>query len=233
MLIYELHPPSVFPPQDLDMNARGVARMRALSSVLKALPKAEHNKLVAVASPRAAPIEQWGPVLSDYPEVVRARIRSLQTGDLVLFSTKVGVWSGNVIQFISNSPWNHVAVVVRGEMTLEEEQDQHVPGYCHLKKMYVPRGQYKFRVDNEGTPHLLEASWHGVHLYPDLENRLVEHANYEGYSTIALRALQGVDRTDPYMQRIEKFVSRVRGTAYEASTWTTSDTAAHLPCPKP
>ena len=41
------------------------------------------------------------------------------------------------MQFISDSPWNHVAVVVRGEMTNDKEADQHITGYCHLKKVSI------------------------------------------------------------------------------------------------
>ena len=107
------------------MNAAGMARMRAVGSVLAELPRKEHNKLVGALSRRAAPVSQWGPVLADYPEVVKARVASLQTGDLVLTSTRVGSWVGNTIQVLTGSTWNHVAVVVRGTKTEDKEADVH------------------------------------------------------------------------------------------------------------
>ena len=42
--------------------AAGVGRMKAVGTVLSGLPRAEHNKLVAALSKRAAPVSQWGPV---------------------------------------------------------------------------------------------------------------------------------------------------------------------------
>ena len=91
------------------MNAAGMARMRAVGSVLRDLPRQEHNKLVAALSRRAAPMQQWGPDMSKYPTVVKARLDSLQTGDIILTSTRVGSWVGNTVQVLTDSTWNHVA----------------------------------------------------------------------------------------------------------------------------
>lgn len=198
------------------MNAAGMARMRAVGSVLKNLPRSEHNKLVAALSRRASPVTQWGPVLAQYPEVVRARLQSLQTGDLVLTSTKVGSWVGNTVQVLTDSTWNHVAMAVRGYMTADVEEDVHPVGYCHIKKAYSPRSSTHFRVDNEGAPHLFEASYQGVHIYTDLYGRLFEDPACKEYSTIAVRALQGIDRTAVYMERLEEWIRTTRGTAFEA-----------------
>ena len=198
------------------MNAQGVARMRAVGSVLRELPRQEHNRLVAALSRRAAPVTQWGPVLSHYPEVVKARVASLQTGDLVLTSTRVGSWVGNTVQVLTGSTWNHVAMVVRGVKTDKEEPDKHPVGWCHLKKAYVPRGPFHFKVHNDGEPHLFEASWQGTHIYDSIMSRLFEDPAYDEYATIGVRALQGIERTPAYMQRLEDWIAKTRGTAFEA-----------------
>jgi hypothetical protein len=188
-------------------------------------------------SRRAAPVSQWGEVLAQYPEVVKARIDSLQTGDLVLTSTRVGSWVGNTVQVLTDSTWNHVAVVVRGFKTEDKEDDTHPTGWCHIKKAYTPRTPFHFKVDNTGTPHLFEASYQGVHIYDSVFERLFEDPAYEEcappsllppisanrrhrcrgrYSTIAVRALQGVERTPTYMRRLEEWIAKTRGTAFEA-----------------
>ena len=86
-----------------NMTATGIGRMHAVGSILSSLPRAEHNKLVAALSRRAAPVSQWGPDLTNYPDVVEARLCSLQTGDLVLTSTRVGSWVGNTVQVLTHS----------------------------------------------------------------------------------------------------------------------------------
>ena len=107
------------------MNPTGLARMRVVGKALAGLDPKTHNAMVAALSKRAAPYERWGPNLSPYPDVVRARIDALQTGDLVLCSSGPAMsWVGNAIQVITDSTWNHVAMVVRGHMTFEEETDQ-------------------------------------------------------------------------------------------------------------
>ena len=98
--------------------------MRVVGKALAGLEPKTHNAMVAALSKRAAPYERWGPNLSPYPDVVRARIDALQTGDLVLCSSGAGKWVGNAIQVITDSTWNHVAMVVRGHMTFDEEADQ-------------------------------------------------------------------------------------------------------------
>ena len=98
--------------------------MRVVGKALAGLDPKTHNAMVAALSKRAAPYERWGPNLSPYPDVVRARIDALQTGDLVLCSSGAGMWVGNAIQVITDSTWNHVAMVVRGHMTFDEEADQ-------------------------------------------------------------------------------------------------------------
>ena len=91
-----------------------------------------------------------------------------------------------------------------------------VKGYCEIKKAYVPRTPFHFKVDNAGTPHLFEASFQGVHVYDSVHARLFEDDAYNEYSTIAVRALQGVDRTPAYLQRLEDWIAATRGTAFEA-----------------
>ena len=75
---------------DEGMSAAGIGRMKMVGSVLSGLPRTDHNKLVAALSARAAPVSRWGPVLAGNPAAVRTRLCSLQTGDLVLTSTRVG-----------------------------------------------------------------------------------------------------------------------------------------------
>ena len=209
--------------------AAGIGRMRAVGSVLASLPRLEHNKLVAALSRRAGPVSQWGPVLSDLPGVVEARLSSLQTGDLVLTSTRVGSWVGNTVQVLTDSTWNHVAIVIRGELTATREADEHDTRYDHLKKSYVPRSEWHFRVCDDGAPHLFEASWQGVHVYPNtvdahgaargrIHDRLLHDAAYDEYSTIAVRALQGVARTPEMYRRLEAWIQHSRGTAFESKT---------------
>lgn len=215
------------------MTATGVGRMRSVGSILAALPRAEHNKLVAALSRRAAPVSQWGPVLADYPDVVDARLSSLQTGDLVLTSTRVGSWVGNTVQVLSDSTWNHVAIVIRGYVTADDEDDHRTPSaksHDKVKKQYVPRSSTHFRVTDDGAPHLFEASWQGAHIYPSappetrssappgrIHDRLLNDSAYDEYSTIAVRALQGVVRTRPMLDALEEWVVRSRGTAFEAN----------------
>ena len=82
------------------MNPSGLARMRVVGKALAGLDPKTHNAMVAALSKRAAPYERWGPKLSPYPDVVRARIDALQTGDLVLCSSGAGKWVGNAIQVL-------------------------------------------------------------------------------------------------------------------------------------
>ncbi len=222
-----------------EMTKAGIGRMRAIGSVLARLPRTEHNRLVAAASRRAAPLTQWGPVLAAYPEVVAARLQSLQTGDLVLTSTRVGSWVGNTVQVLTDSTWNHVAIVVRGRITPEQEEDVHDVSYrdlpaamirrpSTLKKQYQKRTPWHFEVDDAGAPHLFEASWQGVHIYPasldddgvedgTIHDRLFVDPAYDEYSTIAVRALQGLERTPAMLRELERWIASTRGTAFEAN----------------
>ena len=86
------------------MNPSGLARMRVVGKALAGLDPKTHNAMVAALSKRAAPYERWGPNLSPYPDVVRARIDALQTGDLVLCSSGAGKWVGNAIQVLGIIP---------------------------------------------------------------------------------------------------------------------------------
>lgn len=205
------------------MNATGMARMRTVGKVLASLEPKTHNALVKALSPRAAPVSQWGPDLSPYPEVVNARISSLQTGDLILTSSRVGPWVGNALQVLTDSTWNHVAMVVRGHMTRDEEVEQAKHGdeikMAHAPKKFAKhrdRTPYHFHVDcDQGTPHLFEASGEGVHIYADIHSHLLESQAYEEYSTVAVRALVGVDRTLEAMQELEDWIAKTRGTEFE------------------
>ena len=209
---------------DEGMSAAGIGRMKMVGSVLSGLPRTDHNKLVAALSARAAPVSRWGPVLAGNPAAVRTRLCSLQTGDLVLTSTRVGSWVGNTVQVLTSSTWNHVAIVIRGRITEDMEEDTHDKRFDSAKKQYQPRTLNHFKVTDEGEPHLFEASWQGVHVYPNTARasggigaRLLDDQAYEEYSTIAVRALQGVVRTSEMLERLEQWVAQIRGTAFEAS----------------
>ena len=68
-----------------------------------------------------------------------------------------------------------------------------------------------------GTPHLLEASGEGVHIYPNIHDRLLSSQAYEEYATVAVRALTGVSRGSPEnATRLEEWIAKVRGTEFEA-----------------
>jgi hypothetical protein len=238
------------------MNASGLARMRVVGKALAGLDPKTHNAMVAALSKRAAPYERWGPNLSPYPDVVRARIDALQTGDLVLCSSGAGKWVGNAIQVLTDSTWNHVAMVVRGHMTFDEETDQAPHGddiarHSDVKRFakHRDRTPYHFHVevapcvkislhaieqtqlrDNItsistqvdegtcGTPHLLEASGEGVHIYPNIQDRLLSSQAYEEYTTVAVRALTGLDewKTPEHATRLEEWIAKIRGTEFEA-----------------
>jgi len=159
---------------------------------------------------------------------VEARLSSLQTGDLVLTSTRVGSWVGNTVQVLTDSTWNHVAVVIRGCLTEAMEEDSHDKRFDGKKKQYVPRSHWHFCVTDKGEPHLFEASWQGVHLYPNelgedgrtigrIHDRLLKDSAYEEYSTIAVRALQGVPDMQSKHAALEAWIATARGTAFEAN----------------
>lgn len=209
------------------MNAVGMARMQAVGGVLAKLSRHEHNALVAALSPRAAPVEKWGPVLAKYPDVVRARLAACQTGDLILTSTRVGSWVGNVVQVVTDSTWDHVAIVVRGHLTDEVEPDVHPEVElgkkgtvsAMVKPQYYERRPNHFRVDSNSPPALLECTYQGVHIYDDLYGRLLEDKHYDIYSTVAVRALQGVQNAplpQEYSDKLEAWIAKSRGTIYEA-----------------
>ena len=200
--------------------------MRGVGKALAGLDPKTHNAMVAALSKRAAPYERWGPNLSPYPDVVRARIDALQTGDLVLCSSGAGKWVGNAIQVITDSTWNHVAMIVRGHMTFDEEADQAPHGddisrHSDVKRFakHRDRSPYHFHVEVEegtcGTPHLLEASGEGVHIYPNIHDRLLSSQAYEEYTTVAVRALTGVSRTPEDATRLEEWIAKIRGTEFE------------------
>ena len=206
------------------MNATGMSRMKTVGKVLAGLEPKTHNALVAALSPRASPVERWGTDLSPYPAVVAARIESLQTGDLVVTSSGAGIsWVGNALQVLTDSTWNHVAMVVRGYMTAdtEEEQAKHGDAIVHSAQpkrfaKHRDRTPFHFHVDcDQGSPHLFEASGEGVHIYTDIEEQLLRSKAYEEYTTVAVRALNGVDRTPEAMRELEDWIARARGTEFE------------------
>ena len=148
------------------MNPSGLARMRVVGKALAGLDPKTHNAMVAALSKRAAPYERWGPNLSPYPDVVRARIDALQTGDLVLCSSGPAMsWVGNAIQVITDSTWNHVAMVVRGHMTFDEEADQAPHGddisrHSDVKRFakHRDRTPYHFHVEARRGVHAVDAT---------------------------------------------------------------------------
>eukprot|EP00656_Telonema_subtile_P031511 TRINITY_DN3447_c0_g1_i4.p1 TRINITY_DN3447_c0_g1~~TRINITY_DN3447_c0_g1_i4.p1 ORF type:complete len:315 (+),score=93.83 TRINITY_DN3447_c0_g1_i4:128-1072(+) len=211
------------------MNAVGHRRMRESGEVLKAIvDNKQRNKLVAVLSKRAHPISQWGSDLSTYPKVVEARVASLQTGDVVLCSSRVSKdWVGNTIQVLCDSTWNHVGIVIRGWMTEELDEkltglanSESAPGTGFAKKLYKARSPEHFHVERageEGEPWLLESTGEGVHIYADLHHRLTAEPSYEEYATIAVRCLQDAPmNNEEECQKLEDYIARVRGTEFEA-----------------
>ena len=209
------------------MNATGMSRMKTVGKVLAGLEPKTHNALVAALSPRASPVERWGTDLSPYPAVVAARIESLQTGDLVVTSSGAGIsWVGNALQVLTDSTWNHVAMVVRGYMTAdtEEEQAKHGDAIVHSAQpkrfaKHRDRTPFHFHVDcDKGSPHLFEASGEGVHIYPNIHDRLLSSQAYEEYTTVAVRALTGLDewKTPENATRLEEWIAKIRGTEFEA-----------------
>ena len=63
---------------------------------------------------------------------------------------------------------------------------------------------------------MLEASGEGVHIYPNIHDRLLASQAYEEYTTWAVRALTGVSRTSDDATRLEEWIAKVRGTEFEA-----------------
>ena len=197
------------------MDAASVQRMSVIGDVLSQLDSKTHNAMVAALSKRAAPYDRWGPNLSKYPATVDVRIDALRTGDLVLCSSGPAMsWVGNAIQVLTDSTWNHVAMVVRGRLTDVEEEDQSFHGDGANPKRWAKhkaRDPRHFCVCESGKPHLLEASGEGVHIY-DLRHRLLEDAAYDEYATVAVRSLSEA-RLAP--ERLEAWIAKVRGTEFE------------------
>ena len=197
------------------MDAAAQHRMAVVGRVLASLDQKTHNAMVAVLSKRAAPYDRWGPNLSRYPATVSVRIDALSTGDLVLCSSGPAMsWVGNAIQVLTDSTWNHVALVVRGRLTDVEEEDQSFHGDGANPKRWAKhkrRDPRHFHVCESGKPHLLEASGEGVHIY-DLRHRLLEDPAYDEYATVAVRSLSEA-RLAP--ERLEAWIAKVRGTEFE------------------
>ena len=205
-----------FAPSATDfMDASSVERMKVVGDVLSKLDQKTHNAMVGVLSKRAAPYDRWGPNLSKYPATVAVRLDALKTGDLVLCSSGPAMsWVGNAIQVLTDSTWNHVALVVRGRLTDVEEEDQSFHGDGANPKRWAKhkrRDPRHFHVCESGNPHLLEASGEGVHLY-DLRHRLLEDPAYDEYATVAVRSLSEA-RLAP--ERLEAWIAKVRGTEFE------------------
>ena len=198
------------------MDAAAVQRMAVVGDVLSKLDPTTHNAMVAALSKRAAPYDRWGPNLSKYPATVDVRIDALRTGDLVLCSSGPAMsWVGNAIQVLTDSTWNHVALVVRGRLTDVEEEDQSFHGDGANPKRWAKhkrRDPRHFHVCESGKPHLLEASGEGVHIY-DLRHRLLEDPAYDEYATVAVRSLGDAGRLSP--ERLEAWIAKVRGTEFE------------------
>ena len=201
------------------MDASSAQRMAVVGDVLSKMDQKTHNAMVAALSKRAAPYDRWGPNLSKYPATVAVRLDALKTGDLVLCSSGPAMsWVGNAIQVLTDSTWNHVALVVRGRLTDVEEEDQSFHGDGANPKRWAKhkrRDPRHFHVCESGKPHLLEASGEGVHIYPNIHDRLLSSQAYEEYTTVAVRALTGVSRTPEDATRLEEWIAKIRGTEFE------------------
>ena len=208
--------PSPRAPTTGFMDAAAQHRMAVVGRVLASLDQKTHNAMVAALSKRAAPYDRWGPNLSKYPATVAVRLDALKTGDLVLCSSGPAMsWVGNAIQVLTDSTWNHVALVVRGRLTDVEEEDQSFHGDGANPKRWAKhkrRDPRHFHVCESGKPHLLEASGEGVHIY-DLRHRLLEDPAYDEYATVAVRSLGDAGRLAP--ERLEAWIAKVRGTEFE------------------
>ena len=155
------------------MDAASVQRMSVIGDVLSQLDSKTHNAMVAALSKRAAPYDRWGPNLSKYPATVDVRIDALRTGDLVLCSSGPAMsWVGNAIQVITDSTWNHVAMVVRGHMTFDEEIDQAPHGddisrHSDVKRFakHRDRTPYHFHVEVHACAEIkISTRWCGCSL---------------------------------------------------------------------
>ena len=56
-----------------------------------------------------------------------------------------------------------------------------------------------------------------MHIYPNIQDRLLSSQAYEEYTTVAVRALTGVSRgSSENATRLEEWIAKVRGTEFEA-----------------
>lgn len=175
-------------------------------------------------------ISGWPGWQSLQKDELSRRIATLQTGDIVM--TKLDDAMGRFLQFGTQSPWNHLAVVVRhaarpGIPNAETEEHLrqypfrrrgHVfcsPGYCRCFDQSWTDQYCTSSLQGEGVS-LLESSGEGIHVY-DFGHRIFESAFRERITVGGIRRLSGVQNRND-VARVEQFVQSVRGRLYTTDT---------------
>jgi len=167
-------------------------------------------------------------------------IQTLRTGDIIL--VKMDDPFGRFLQFSCDTPFNHLAVVVRHaarpgvpnectEALLEQypfRRRSHQfcsPGYCRCfssssEDKYMP-SQF-----NGGGVSLLESTGEGIHVY-DFAHRLFETSYAKEVKVVAVRRLEGVTNRDDTAQ-VESFIEKVRGHLYMTNTKELASAVRHV-----
>ena len=143
---------------------------------------------------------------------VQKHMKKLNTGDILLFYLKglPACIARNGIR----SNWDHIGFVIRrkgysralalGE-TIPEEQTR---SYRKCKSSYCTC----YSSSLEEHVELLESTASGVHVY-SLEERILRARSH--YKIVAVRHLENFKWTHDIQERLEKFIRRVRGRAYQ------------------
>lgn len=152
-------------------------------------------------------------------------VSTLKTGDILLMRGGDDAMA-RYIKFSLNTPWTHVAVVVKrsplGGMANEKTEEvlrkfpfrrasHHFcsPGYCRCfdlrEEDFSPS-----RISGCSQVGMLESTGEGIHLY-DLANRLFE--SQSKWTSIAIARLENVPDRDN-VEKINSFIANVRGGIY-------------------
>jgi len=163
------------------------------------------------------------------PQELANFLGTLETGDVILMRMDDAM--GRFLQYALDSPYNHLAVVVRHaarpgvanertERFLQKyafRRKSHIfcsPGYCRCFSSSWEAGfepSVLSCLSGRGVS-LLESTGEGIHVY-DLAHRLFE-SYYAGlHSVVAVRRLRGVANQGD-TPRVETFIQKVRGKLY-------------------
>ena len=160
-------------------------------------------------------------------EAVGALLRTLRTGDAIL--SRIDDPMGSFLQFSLDSPFNHVAVVVRVDALAAAPPNEKTetllrafpfrrashkfcsPGYC-LCHAAAP---FKFAPSalDSGGLLLLESTGEGIHVY-DLAHRLFQSDATACVSCYGVRRRLGGPSDAELAPKAADFVARVRGSLY-------------------